>query len=134
MLRISKLADYATLIMLHIAGMTCAKSAAQVAEATGISLPTTRKVMKLLHKHGLLTSQRGASGGYGLGHQPSQVSLGAIIESIEGPLAITSCCQNGTSCELQSHCDTKPHWQAINQQLNQTLTRTTLADMLSARK
>ena len=114
MLRISKLADYAAMVMHYIAEQGSAVSAAQVAQTTHIALPTVRKVMKLLLNAQLLESTRGVSGGYVLARPPQQISLAHIIEAIDGPIAMTDCANRDKSCEHAGRCAVKPHWIRVN--------------------
>ncbi len=65
MLRISRLTDYATVILASLAGGSLA-SAAEIAERTHIGLPTVSKLLKELQHAGLVRSMRGARGGYQL--------------------------------------------------------------------
>ena len=70
MLRISKLTDYGTLILAHMAGLPDrVHSATGLAETLGLGLPTVSKVLKTLGRHALVTSQRGAHGALHIGGQ-----------------------------------------------------------------
>ena len=87
MLRISKLTDYGTLILAHMAGLPDrVHSAAGLAEALGLGLPTVSKVLKTLGRHALVISQRGAHGGYLLSRPPAQISVADVIRAVDGPL------------------------------------------------
>ena len=75
MLRISKLTDYGTLVLAHLSSDDVnLTSAAEVASATGIALPTVSKLLKSMAKSGLVTSARGAQGGYRLSRDASDIS------------------------------------------------------------
>jgi FeS assembly SUF system regulator len=130
MLRISKLADYATVIMNYLTHMhEQAYNAAQIASATGIPLPTVRKILKQLQAAKLLHSQRGAEGGYHLARTASDIYLGEVIEAIDGPLALTECCAPIKSCVQETHCHTKNNWQSINKVVRDALYTIRLAQM-----
>ena len=75
MLRISKLADYATVILARLAAEPERRfTAAQIALETHLAGPTVSKLLKQLHRQGLVLSTRGATGGYLLARPPAEVS------------------------------------------------------------
>ena len=93
MLRMRKLTDYAFVLLAHMARNDADATwvAQDLSEATRVPLPTTAKVLKRLARHDLLTSRRGASGGYWLSRAPAAITVADVIEALEGPLAITEC-------------------------------------------
>ena len=85
-------------------------SATELAADTGVPLPTTQKLMGQLAACGLLTSVRGARGGFALAKEPTEISLADIVEAVEGPIALTMCADsNNHECALDKHCRVKPH-------------------------
>ena len=59
---------------------------------------------------GLLSSARGASGGFALARPAQDISLADIVEAVEGPIALTMCSDsNNHECALDKHCRVKPH-------------------------
>ena len=129
MLRISKLADYGTIIIYFIAELGSPVSAAQVARATDINLPTVRKVMKMLLSARLLDSMRGVSGGYILASPPEEISLADVIEAIDGPIAITDCAGHVKSCEHADRCTARPHWLRVSDVIKTALSTKRLKDV-----
>lgn len=130
MLRISKLADYATVIMSYLAQhRNVALNAVEIASAIAIPLPTVRKVLKALQAAKLLHSSRGAEGGYQLARSADNIYLGQIIEAIDGALALTECCTPTRNCSQQQHCHTKDHWQMINKVVRQALYKVDLTHL-----
>ncbi|MGZ2411923.1 FeS assembly SUF system regulator [Sphingomonas sp. F9_3S_D5_B_2] len=112
-MRLSHLADYAVVLMTAAARRPAGArlSATELAGETGVPLPTAQKVMGQLAGCGLLSSVRGASGGFALSRAPAEISLADIVEAVEGPIAMTVCSgQEGASdCALDAHCRIKPH-------------------------
>jgi FeS assembly SUF system regulator len=130
MLRISRLTDYGTMILVHLAGRSgrvC--SASDVAAATHVALPTVQKILKVLARAGLIVSVRGADGGYSLGKPADSISAADILYVLEGPLAITECSQTDSHCELESLCSVGGAWQKINHSIRVALDDITLADL-----
>jgi FeS assembly SUF system regulator len=131
MLRISKLTDYATVILSHMAKNTGhVHSAVGVAEATGINLPTVSKIMKMLANSKILVSSRGSNGGYVLARTPEQISIADVISILEGPIGLTECSISHEGCEQASGCGIGANWGVINQAVHNTLASISLADMI----
>lgn len=131
MLRISKMADYATLMMVHC-GLSSeySLSASDIARETHLNLPTVSKLLKKLCRAGLLTSQRGVQGGYRLAVSASSISVATIVAAIDGGVALTEC-SAARHCDLESHCATRRGWHLINQAVSDALSRVFLVDMMA---
>ena len=110
-MRLSHLADYAVVLMTAAARYPAGErlSATELSADTGVPLPTTQKLMGQLTASGLLTSARGASGGFALARPAAEISLADIVEAVEGPIAMTVCSEGRTDCALDAHCRVKPH-------------------------
>src|SRR6185503_17773222 len=110
-MRLSQLADYAVVLMTAAARRPVGArlSATEPAQATGVPLPTAQKLMGQLAGCGLLSSARGASGGFALSKPASQITLADIVEAVEGPIAMTVCSEGRSDCALDAHCRVKPH-------------------------
>ncbi len=131
MLRLSKLTDYATVILSFIARDNANVHAAmEIASETGIALPTVSKILKLLVKANILTSSRGAKGGYALAGAPEKVTIAAVISALEGPIALTECSISQQRCEQASGCEIRGNWSLINRTIHDALESVTLADMI----
>ncbi len=111
-MRLSHLADYAVVLMTAAARREAGArlSATELSGETGVPLPTTQKLMGQLAASGLLTSARGASGGFALARPAAEISLADIVEAVEGPISLTMCSDaNNHECILDAHCRVKPH-------------------------
>ena len=111
-MRLTHLADYAVVIMTAAARREAGArlSASELAQETGVPLPTTQKLMGRLAAEGLLTSVRGAAGGFALARPAEQITLADIVEAVEGPIALTMCSDaNNHDCALDKVCHVKPH-------------------------
>ncbi|MGH8547319.1 MAG: SUF system Fe-S cluster assembly regulator [Methylococcales bacterium] len=135
MLRLSKLTDYATVLLGYMArGKVEIHAAVEIAHATGIALPTVSKLLKLLAHSGLVRSVRGAKGGYCLSYSPDKISVADIIQAIEGPIALTECSISDEYCEQSSHCDIRGNWRVINKAVRAALESVSLADLAFTNK
>lgn len=131
MLRVSRMADYGTVVMTAIArDPERIHSAAEIADTTGVSSPTVSKVLKTLAKDGLLASTRGIKGGYHLACPPSQISVAQIIDAMDGPFGMTECSTHPGACVQESGCQVRSNWQRINRIIRTTLEQVTLDEML----
>jgi FeS assembly SUF system regulator len=130
MLRLSKLTDYGVVITTHMArkpGRTFA--AAELAAASGVSLPTASKILKTLVRGALLRSVRGARGGYQLARPATAISIAQVIDAMEGPIGITECSARAGLCAQEGSCAVRGHWQLIDRAIRSTLDGMSLADM-----
>jgi len=130
MLRLSKLTDYATVILSFMAkDKTQVRAAMELAAVTGVALPTVSKILKLLVNANVLISTRGAKGGYVLARMPEEISVATVISALEGPIALTECSISHQGCEQASGCDIRGNWSLINQIIHNALESVTLADL-----
>ena len=134
MLRVSRLADYASVVMACLARHPGeVLSAAQVGEETNLELPTVSKLLKQLARADLVESFRGAAGGYRLAKPAQDISLAEIVEALDGPIGLTECSIGHTGCERQSYCSVARDWQGIGAAIDNALRGVSLADMLRRR-
>ncbi len=135
MLRISRLADYGVVLGTHLAGLPEGelRSVRELAGETGVPQPTVSKVLKLLGRHQLVESSRGASGGYRLAAAPEEISVASVISALEGPIGITECglMEDHEDCSLSDHCSVRGNWRLINGAILTALESISLAQMAS---
>ena len=133
MLRVSRLADYASVVMTCLArNAETVLSAAQIAEETKLELPTVSKLLKQLAHANLVESFRGASGGYKLARSPRAITLAEIVEALDGPIGLTECCAGHAGCEREKHCNVSSGWQGIGGAVIAALLAFCLAELLRA--
>ena len=130
MLRISKLSDYAILIMVSMNEYPRRiASAHALSELAHVELPTTSKILKLLAKAGLVKSFRGPSGGYQLAREAGSINVAEIISAIEGPIAMTECSVEPGLCEQEDSCGLRSNWQRISMAVAGALRQLSLLEM-----
>jgi FeS assembly SUF system regulator len=133
MLRLSKLTDYAVVVLVRLAKADEVQTSPGIAAATGIPEPTVAKVLKILSAGGLVTSQRGARGGYRLHRTLDAIPIADVIAAIDGPIALTACVDGAiTGCESLGLCPMRGRWDPVNEAIHHALTSITLADMQEA--
>ena len=121
MLRLSKKAEYALMALKDLALRPAAEagSAREIAERYGIPVEVMAKVLQRLAKQQLLASHHGTRGGYLLARPASQISVGAAIEAIDGPVTVTVCSSADDDCDQYATCNIRdPLWRIRNQIVN----------------
>lgn len=131
MLRISKLTDYAILMMVELTRDSEMLSAQALAARVQVEVPTASKVLKLLAGSGLLESYRGANGGYRVTRGAADISVAEVIAAIEGPIAMTECSVEQGLCSQEDHCGLRGNWQRISLAVSEALQKVSLAEMSS---
>ena len=148
MFRLSKLADYGIVLLACFArnvvgeatgddsddsGEAACTSATDLADSTHLPLPTVSKILKLLGRSGSLESVRGARGGYRLARPATEIALTDVIAALDGPIALTECCQaaGNCACDIEAGCPVRINWQRINTAIHAALHSITLAEMIN---
>ena len=142
MLRLSKLTDYAVVVLVRLSGdlppsrettlAASVQTSTGIAAATGVPEPTVAKVLKAMAGKGLVVSQRGARGGYRLARSLDAIAVAEVIEAIDGPIAITTCVDGAGGCEAERLCPIRGRWDPVNTAVRDALRTITLGDMRSA--
>lgn len=133
MLRVSKLSDYATVLLGLLAeAPERLRPATELAEAARLELPTVSKVLKMLAAAGLVSSQRGVAGGYRLARHPAEITVAQIVEAIDGPIGMTECSLHQGHCSRETHCGVRGPWLRITQVVVGALRSMTLAEMIGS--
>ena len=102
------------------------RAAADLAVGTRLKLPTVSKVLKGLQRAGLVTSSRGAQGGYRLARAPEKITATQILDVFEGPVAITECSGASSRCGIERQCRVGSAWQRVNAAIRRALDDMTL--------
>ena len=131
MLRVSKLTDYATVVMTCLAAAGAGVVSAQaLAERARLEVPTVSKLLKQLAQAELVASTRGINGGYRLARAPERITIADVVTAMEGPIGMTECSAHAGACGHEPHCGVRVNWQRINHAIAGALASVTLADML----
>jgi FeS assembly SUF system regulator len=134
-IRLSRLTDYGIVLMAHLAGAGDGPHAARdLAAETQLPLPAVSKLLKSLAREGLLTSSRGAKGGYRLARPADQITVPEMIAALEGPIALTDCNLHEGACSQEPSCHVRTPWQRINRAIHDALSRIRLTDLTSAER
>src|SRR5262249_25422083 len=139
MMRLSRLADFAIVLMTHMAQSPGAThSAAEMAAATRLPGPAVAKVLARLCHEGLIDSARGVKGGYRLERPAAAISVDSIVSAVDGPVALTQCItpkggsHAASRCEVETLCRSRVGLHAINRAVRKGLEEVSLADIAIA--
>jgi FeS assembly SUF system regulator len=130
MVRISRLTDYATVLLAALAQQPQRlQTATSLAEQTRIAAPTVSKLLKQLQRAGLVVSTRGLHGGYQLARPATEISAAAILDALEGPVALTDCSVGAGQCEIEETCRVGRVWQRLSLAIRRSLYDVSLAQL-----
>lgn len=103
-----------------------------IADHQRISVNYLEQLIAPLRKKGLVTSARGAQGGYRLARDPAEITVKDILETLEGPLAPAGCVSDGEeeNCSNAEYCATRLIWERMKESIDEVVRSTTLADMV----
>ncbi len=134
MFRLSRMTDYAVVVLSQMArSASTVYAAPDLADATGLPLPSVSKVLRLLALGRLIESRRGAAGGYVLARAPAEINVAQIIGALEGPVSLTACVDgNEGSCKVETLCPLRGHWDILNRAVRGALEQVSLAELASA--
>ena len=130
MLRISKMTDYATVLLARLAAAPELQlTAAQLSSQTHLAPPTVAKVLKQLHRRGLVSSTLGQRGGYRLARPAAEITAAQVLDALEGPVALIECARHTHQCSIESTCGVGRAWQRVNQAIRRSLSEITLVEL-----
>ena len=124
MIKVSRMADYAILLVCKMSNdENKVYSSQELSIATSLKITTISKILTKLTKANVTDSIRGVSGGYKLTMQAEDISVGNIIDIIDGKVALTVCVEEGENhnCDLVSLCPSQSNWQVINNTVREAL-------------
>ena len=101
-----------------------------IAERQNIPEAYLEQLIGQLRRSGLVRSVRGAQGGYLLSRSPAEITVGEVLRTLEGELAVVDCLMEEDVCHKACSCPTRVVWKKLRDGLNQIVDGITLQDML----
>jgi Rrf2 family protein len=131
LLQIPRRVDYGLRAIIYLAGQDPEKccSIAEISTRQAIPKKFLEKIIQDLMRTGLIRSKRGSCGGYALARSPKEITFRAVIEALEGPLAVNACLGEDACCDQLAHCAMVSVWSEIQRKVTEVFTQTTLADL-----
>ena len=137
MIKVSRMADYAVLLVCKMSkNQDKFFSANELSLNTSLKTTTINKILTKLTRANITSSVRGVTGGYKLAIRAEDISVGNIIDIIDGRVALTVCVENGenNNCELVSMCPSQSNWQIINNAVCNALNAISIEEMANPSK
>ena len=130
-MQLTRAADYAVRVMIHLATLTDNERAMlpALADATGAPHSFLSKVLQALTRAELISSRRGPLGGFEILARGRQASVREVIEAIDGPIMLNVCLTHGQSCNRKSWCPAHPVWVKAQRAMLDVLDGATIADL-----
>lgn len=104
----------------------------EIADRQGISFSYLEQILHRLGKAGLIESVRGPAGGYLLARKPSELTIGDIVRTLEGPIALSHCLEPGEAgeCYQADDCVARMVWTKVGAKIEEALDSITFDDLL----
>ena len=130
-MQLTRAADYAVRVMIHLATLpTPARTLLPaLATATGAPKSFLSKVLQALCRAGFIASRRGQAGGFEILPAGREASIRNVIEAIEGPICLNLCLTTGVSCNRKSYCPAHPIWEKAQEAMLSVLSAATVAEL-----
>jgi len=128
--------EYGLRCLLRLAGAGAGKSLTipEISQAEGISVPYVAKMMRILRSAGLVTSERGQSGGYRLAQPPEDITVSQALTVLGGRFFEGEFCErfsgNERICTHSVDCSIRSLWRAVQRVVDRVLSQTTLKDLV----
>ncbi|QQE13402.1 Rrf2 family transcriptional regulator [Planctomycetota bacterium] len=139
MLSLTRKTDYALVALAYLGHRhsteTGPASARLIADTYGLPLPLLMNILKELSSAGLLTSTRGATGGYMIAVSPAEISVLKVVEAIEGPMRIALCADENApavcNCNIQDDCPIRNPVRKLHFKVAELFGNTSLEDLIN---
>ena len=124
--------DYGVRALVHLASHPGDGSvrAAEIARRQGIPEPYLAQVLHTLQKRGVTKSQRGPHGGHSLAMDPSEITMGMVMDYLSRPLTLVGCLDDTGMCDQVPTCGQRGIWQDVEDAIYGVLNATSIANLV----
>lgn len=135
-MQLTRAADYAVRVMVHLATLPPEKRALLPDLASSAAAPESflSKVMQSLARAGLIASQRGKAGGFAILPRGREATMRDVIEAVDGPICLNVCLNGSKECERKSWCPAHPVWARAQRAMLDVLMSATVSAMASPKE
>lgn len=142
MFKLSRRLDYAILAVSHLAARGQGKpvSARALADASRIPAAILANILKDLHREGIVRSARGVHGGYELAVAADELSIGTLIQALEGDVRLVECVRpanespgasDASTCQIEANCPVKAPLRRVHERIQEVLDSLTFDQLLA---
>ena len=130
-MQVSRKVDYALRAVIYLSQQDTERPvpAKEIAARRRIPIKFLEKIIRDLMRNGIVSSHRGAHGGYTLSRPAAQISFREVIETVEGPISLNVCVAGQKDCSVLSSCSMQRVWQEGQRRVMEYFSETTLADL-----
>jgi len=130
-MQLTRAGDYAIRVMIHMATLPEHQRTLlpALAKATGSPMSFLSKVLQALARADLISSKRGALGGFEILPRGRQASVREVVEAIDGPISLNLCLLHGKGCSRKWHCTAHRVWVAAQTAMLKVLDAAKIADL-----
>jgi Rrf2 family protein len=130
-MQLTRAADYAVRVMIHLAGLPSGRRASRTDLALAADCPEQflSKVLQQLTRAGLVVSHRGSTGGFEIPHPGTAATVLDVVEAIEGPIRLNLCLVSRQSCSRQGWCPAHDVWAQAQRAMAAVLQGARIADL-----
>jgi Rrf2 family protein len=130
-MQLTRAADYAVRVMIHLAGMPAGSRASRSELAAAAECPEQflSKVLQSLTRGGLIVSHRGNTGGFELPPEGTTATVLNVVEAIEGPLRLNLCLNSDHSCDRSRWCPAHPVWAEAQRAMAEVLGKASIVEL-----
>jgi len=121
----------ATALLAELDESDSSMTAAEIAEALDIPRNYLSKTLHQLARRGILSSERGPSGGFRLAASPRTLKLSDVIDPLDPALGDRQCLLGRETCSDVSPCSAHHRWREVADVIERFLRETTLEDLIS---
>lgn len=135
-MNLSTRSRYGTRMMLDLAQHfhECPVKIGDIAKRQEISVKYLEQLVIPLKKANFIKSIRGPKGGHMLGKPPENITIGEIVNVLEGGINFVSCIESSDECNRSNHCLTRSIWQEVSQAMQDKLNSITLLNVIERDK
>ena len=136
-MRVTTWAEYGVIVALNLARRDRSKPvpARDVAEFEHLPTDYVEQIFLRLRRAGLVSSVRGAKGGYRLSREPADITIRDIVEAAEGSTFEVNCefhPVNDHRCSPEANCSIRPVWMMLRERIDEALASVSLVDLLAS--
>lgn len=130
MYRFSKKVEYALMALLHMDGRRAdpCVSVKEIAECHDIPQELLGKVLQTLGRAGLVASTKGVHGGYQLARPLEGVTVGEVIQALDGPIRLAACCDDMHACPKETRCNIRRPIRRVQEHVVAYISKLSLAE------
>lgn len=127
MINLSSKGRYATRIMIHLARQSGSVRKGEIAAAEELTVDYVEQILIRLKAAGLITSRRGANGGFSLARPADQITVADVLAATEGSADLAPCLSG--DCPRIAQCATRPLWEQVSRTIKDAFTAATIAGL-----